>query len=523
MAACDINKIDSNATGTSWSEEMCLGVPYVQSDNKTVWTPVEANTYPDFGATISVTARQPINSSRQNQFGVVTDLAAVAGWNQDFTIENSAKLMQGFLFADARQKPTTKSINDPIVPATPITGVAAATKTYTVTTPGGTPFKANMLVNFTGFGVAANNGIKTVASSTATTIVTSEATADEAAPPTGAKGHVVGASFGAGDLTLTMNGNIPTLNTTAGDFTVFGLIEGEWIYIGDDNAQNRFASQNSGFARIAVGGLKAKTLTLDKTTWTPTADAGTGKTIRLYFGTVTRNESNPALIKQRSYTIERQLGNDSSGLPQSQLVMGCVPNQLTLNIPGQDKLNADMGFIGVDQQTRKGTDGLMYGQRNTLPSTDAYNTTSDVNRISLSVVDNTTSTPAKVFSFVTTMTLTINNNVSAAKAVGKLGAIGMNVGNIDVGGAITAYFQDTTGIAAVRNNTRCALDIQLVKNNQGILFDVPLLSLGNGRLAVQKDNPITLPLDTNGAQSPFGNTITFMVFPYLPTYADTNL
>jgi hypothetical protein len=522
MAACDINKIDSNATGTAWSEEMCLGIPYIQSDNKTTWKPVEANSYPDFGADVSVTARQPINSTRQNQFGVVTDLAAVAGWNQDFTLPNSEKLMQGFLFADARQKPVTMPMNYPIVASTPITGVTGSSKTIAVTSPGGTPFKANMLVNLTGFTNSGNNGIKTVTASTATTIVTAEALVDEAAPPSTAKAQVVGATFAAADVNLTMAGNIPSLTTTAGDFTTLGLIAGEWIYIGDDTATNRFAN-NGGFARIAVNGIAAKTLTFDKTTWTPVAETGTGKTIRFYMGTVIRNENTPSLIKQRSYTIERQLGNDSSGLPQSQLVMGCVPNQLTLNIPGQDKLNADFTFVGTDQQTRTGADGLMYGTRETLASADAFNTSSDVNRISLTTVDATTSTPAKVFSFITTMTLTVNNNVSAAKAVGKLGAIGMNVGNIDVGGSITAYFQDTTGPAAVRNNQRCALDIQFVKNNQGMLIDVPLLSLGNGRLQVQKDNPVTMPLDTNGAQSPFGNTITFQVFPYLPTAADTNL
>lgn len=520
MAACDINKIDSNATGTSWSEEMCLGVPYAQSDNKTAWTPVESNTYPDFGATITTTARQPINSSRQNQFGVVTDLAAVAGWNQDFTIVNSAALMQGFLFATAREKATTRSMNAPIKPADTVTGVTAADKTYDVSANGGN-FHAGHLMLASGF-AGANNGIKTVVSSTGTTVVVAEATVDEPAPPASAKLTDVGMRMQSGDIDLVMNGNIPSLVSVTDDFTTMGLIEGEWVYLGSDQAANRFAN-NNGFARIALGGLTAHRLTFDKTTWTPVAETGTGKAIDLYFGTVIRNEKDPTLIKQRSYTIERQLGKDSSDAIQSQLVMGCVPNQLTLNIPGQDKLNVDMGFIGTDQKTRKGSDGLMYGTRNVLPQADAYNTTSDVNRISLTTVDSSTSTPHSVFSFVTTMTLTINNNVSAAKAVGKLGAIGMNVGNIDVGGSITAYFQDTTGIEAVRNNTRCALDIQFVKNNQGILFDVPLLSLGNGRLAVQKDNPITLPLDTNGAESPFGNTITFIVYPYLPTFADTNL
>jgi hypothetical protein len=49
---------------------------------------------------------------------------------------------------------------------------------------------------------------------------------------------------------------------------------------------------------------------------------------------------------------------------------------------------------------------------------------------------------------------------------------------------------------------------------------MPLLSLGDGRLNVEQDQPITLPLDTNAAESKFGHTLLYQSFPYLPTAAE---
>jgi hypothetical protein len=58
-----------------------------------------------------------------------------------------------------------------------------------------------------------------------------------------------------------------------------------------------------------------------------------------------------------------------------------------------------------------------------------------------------------------------------------------------------------------------------VKENKGILFDIPLLSLGDGRLAVEQDQAITLPLETMAAESSFGHTLLFASFSYLPDLA----
>lgn len=511
MAVCPSYKKDSNLTGLRFAEEECLRQLPGVSGADAIWFGLEPNSYSDFGGQITTVARNPINPSRQRQKGVVTDLEASGGFNQDLTAANTVRMMQGFMFADAREKASTAKLN---AAAVVVTGVTGASKTYAAAS-GLAQFTAGMKVMATGFGVAANNGLKTVASSTAGTVVVTEVLADEAAPPAGAKLVQVGYQAAAADLAIAMNGSLVRLTSTAANLNTLGLIPGEWIFIGGDVAANRF-NNNVGFARISA--IAAGYLEFDKVTWTPVAEVGTGKTIFLYFGTVIKNEKDPALIKRRTYQIERTLGQDDNG-EMSEYLVGAVANEFTMNIPQADKVNIDMSFMAVDNEQRDGTQGVKAGARPVLPIEDAINTSSDFARVKLAVVDPAVAAPVPLFAYASDVTVTINNNVSGLKAIGVLGSFDTTTGTFEVGGELTAYFADIAGVRAVRDNEDITLDIIMVKNNAGMLFDIPLLSLGNGRLAVEQDQPITLPLETSAAESKFGHTLLFQSFSYLPTIA----
>src|ERR1044072_988551 len=108
MPDCAINKIDSNISGLSFAEEVCLKQLHttaVEVFEPTLYC-LEQNSYADFGSELTTTTRSPIDPSRQNKKGVPVDIAASGGINTDFTKDkNFQRLLQGFFFADYRQKP----------------------------------------------------------------------------------------------------------------------------------------------------------------------------------------------------------------------------------------------------------------------------------------------------------------------------------------------------------------------------------------------------------------------------------
>jgi hypothetical protein len=68
------------------------------------------------------------------------------------------------------------------------------------------------------------------------------------------------------------------------------------------------------------------------------------------------------------------------------------------------------------------------------------------------------------------------------------------------------------------------LDIGFARDNQGIIFDLPLIALGDGRLSVEVDQPITLPLTTDAASGQdvdtnLDHTMLITYFNYLPNAA----
>jgi hypothetical protein len=461
---------------------------------------------------LSTIARNPINASRQRKKGVVTDLDASGGFNQDFTFNNTTRLLQGFFFADIREKPTTAPMNSAAVAHT---AIVEANDDYTAASGFPTTIVSGHLLLASGFGVPANDGLKVSnATSTGTSISVADALTAEASPPAAAKVEVVGFQFGSGTSAIAMNGSLVRFTDSATNLTTLGLTAGEWVFIGGDGATLRFAN-NQGFARISS--IAAGYLEFDKVSWAPTAETGTGDTIQVFFGNVIKNESDPDDIVRRTIQLERTLGQDDNGTMSEYLVGACC-NEMTVNVAQADKLTIDLSFVATDNEQRNGTTGVKDGTRPSLASEDAYNTSSDFARIKLASVESDAAI-APLFAFATELTLTINNNVTPNKAIGVIGAFDTSAGTFEVGGSLTAYFASIEAVQAVRDNADITLDLILVKDNKGILFDLPLLALGDGRLNVEQDQAITLPLETNAAESDFGHTLLFQSFSYLPDLA----
>lgn len=515
MAECPVNKIDSNIVGLAIAEEACPGILPGESalyPGAPVWQNYEPNSYSDFGGELTTVARNPISQSRQNQKGLVTDIEASGGFNHDFMLSLIPRRLQEFFFADMREKATTRSLNKA---ATLVTAVASATGYAVAST--GLGFAQGQLLLATGFDVAANNGLKVASAVSATAINVTPAASAEAAPPTTAGLKAVGFQFPAGDVALVApGGDLPRLVATATNLTTLGLIPGEWIHIGGDGATAQFDGSNFGFARIKS--ITSTTIILDKVDWALSAQPATGKSIQIFYGDVLKNESDPALIKARSVQLRRTLGRDDNGI-QSEYLIGSFANELSVNMPLADKINVDLGYTSMDHVTRTGAQGLKAGTNLPVARSDVFNTSSDFARIKLAVINATNGNPTPLFAFVNELTLTISNGITMNKALGVLGAIGQSAGNFVVTGSLTAYFSTVAAIAAVRNNADVTLDLISVKKNTGMVWDIPLLTLGGGRVTVEQDQPVMIPLDSNAAESAFGHTLMFGNFAYLPNLA----
>ena len=511
-----VKKIDSNITGLRWAEESAIGTV----SGSAVWYPLEPNSYSDFGGQISTVARNPINPSRQMKKGVTTDLDASGGFNTDFTQTNVADLLQGFMFADYRRKQEF-----PLGAGVAIT-VSSPANTYGATGIG-TGFLVGDLIFVTGCSNSANNGLKRVTVSAANLLTVNETLAAETTAIT-AKIVKVGFQFGTAEVDTSITGAFSTITRASGtkDFTTFGLIPGEFIFVGGDAAAEQFTNTvNNGFKRVKS--VTATTIVVDKSVSDMAAETGTAKTIRIFFGRCLKNESSTSLIKRRTYQVERTLGAPDDSAPstlQSEYLVGSVANELSINVPTADKLNADLAFIAINNEQRTAATGVKSGTRPAIVESAAFNTSSDVTRIRLAQTDTADEAPDDLFAYVTDLTITVNNNASPNKAVGVLGAFDVSVGGFMVEGSMTAYFSSVNAITAVRNNVDCTLDMQFVKENAGISIDIPMISIGDARATVEQDQPITIPISVSAAtgakyDANMDHTMFFVFFDYLPNAA----
>lgn len=541
--------MDSNKSSLTVAEEVSLATLPTPASN-TVWFPLEPNTYANLGGDLKTTPREPITATRQRRKGTVTDMDVTAGFNIDFTQNNLTRLLQGFFFSKAHEKFSTQPLNGTAVP---ITGVTASGQNFAAASGLGT-VATSALLKSEGFTNLANNGVfrVTAAASGSLTVVgyagdaPVDALVDETTPPAAAKLRQVGFAL-HGDVKLygpgsTFGGQtvtLPFLQSTADlDFTTLGLLVGEWVYLGDDtdllsdtsasefNFIGTASTRARGFLRVAS--ISTHILSFDIAPgcalWTGsgTGDGslavGTSGFVSLYFGTVVRNEPLATNIVRTTYTLQRYLGKGAGNLDNLETISGAIPNQFSLNVKSNSKLDADLTFVGMDtvQQHSAALPGT-YTTGNT--GEPAINTAEDAYLMLLYLIDPTTADSAPLFAFASDEKITHNNNVKANKAIGTIGAIEGVAGNLDVGGTVTCYFDDIAAMQAVRNNADVGLLNIFTSRNAGIVFDYPLLTLGLNGVKVEKDKSIMADINQTAAPGTGGYTVLHNNFAFLPNSA----
>lgn len=512
-----VKKIDSNVSSTRLSEELS----FKGADPSAVWLPLEINNYTDAAGKFTKVARSPIDSDRQRKKGVTVDLDAMFGYTSDWTHYNTQTLLQGAFFSDFRQKTFFGGAGQ-IVSVNGSNQFTAAS--------GLTTFAVGDLVVLRNGTQAAGNSnrVLRVTVVIGTALTTAETIFAETLP-TNAKLVKVGVRTTAGDLDIDASGVLPKLTSTTLNFVTLGIVPGEHVWIGGDAALTFFPTNPVNNCLARVRAVTATALTLDKTSkGAMITEAQAGSTIELYVGRVLKNEQ-IALIKRRTYQIERQLGASDDASPsqiQSEYFTGAIINELTFNFNTASILTYDMKFVAADQELRSGVTGVKAGTRPAMENADAQNTSSDLKRVRLAKVVAGSSAPTPLFGFVPSLTLNITNGIQPLKALTTLGSFEASAGDFVVTGSCEGYFSDIATIDAIRSNSTCTLDIMSFKNNQGMVIDLPLVTLGDGSVKLEKDKPAMTPLTLECASgeevdAALDHTCMIILFDGLPNLASS--
>ncbi|PWJ93523.1 hypothetical protein C8D77_101202 [Mesorhizobium loti] len=357
-----------------------------------------------------------------------------------------------------------------------ITGLATSGTVATVTT--GDAFVAGQLVRFSDFGVAGNNGVFkcTTGSATVPAFVGSGIT-DEAAPPAAARMKVVGFQGASGDIAAAAS----SLTSASLDFTTLGLNVGGWLKLGGTATIDKFATAVcNGWARITA--IAAHAITLDNLPTGWTTDAGTSKTIKVWFGDQLKNG-----LLTLGNTLER--GFMDQTVPTYIAQRGMVVDQGVFNFVKEQVTTWTMTFAG------------MTGTQDTT-SLDASPDAATTNAIMSAAVNvgriAENGTPVGGPNFIESSVITIKNNlrmIGGIRSDGLVGAEDIGKGSVDVTVTMGTYFGSNALLAKLFAGTATNINIRTAKNSQAMVFAAPRLTYTDGQAnATAKNTDTKLPL-----------------------------
>lgn len=513
-----VSRINSNIAETRYSEETA----FKTADGSAVWKLIAVNSFSEARGQFTKVASNPISSDRQRKKGTTVDLDVTAQMNTDMTQYNLQDLLQGLMFANFRAKTEFGGAGE-LVSVNGANGFTAAS--------GLDVFAVGDLVVLRGGTQAAGNSnrILRVTSLTGDTVVTVAQTLVAETLPSSAVLVKVGVRTSAGDIDVDASGALPVLTSTTLNFVDLGLVPGEHIWIGGDDALTFFPTNAVNNCLARVLSVSANSVTLDKASkGAMITEAQAGSTIEIYVGRVLKNEQIASQVR-RTYQLERQLGAPDDASPsqiQSEYFTGCVLNEGVLNLDHPGKITMDLNFIGADQEFRTGVTGLKAGTRPFIENADVQNTSIDLKRVRLAKVIAGNEAPTPLFAFFPNATITFNNGVEPLKALTVLGAFDMSEADFVVTASVQGYFSNTDAIASIKNNDTLTLDIMEFHNNQGWVLDLPLVTAGDGSIQIEKDKPMMTPLTLECASGEEINTnldytACWTFFDGLPTRAAT--
>ena len=508
----------SNATSVSVAEEET----YKKLPTTPAWYQYQPFEMGDIGGEPTIVAPSPFREDQSMDFGRKVDVTASGSFQTYVNGGNIVRLLQGYFVSDIVEQTTTRPLNSAGAAMSAVT-----TSRITLASLGDDFVAGDIIMIFGATGAAsANNGRVGVVTGTPTATSVTVSGTPFVAATTGLAGagiQRVGYQFGSGTLSMAVSGTESSLvGTGAVDFTTHRLVVGQSIYIGADATATQFGTGLSGYCRVIS--IAAKKLVFDNPSFTPATNAGTGKTIQVFFPSVMRNVQTEASRKRRSYQIERTMGEGQSrGTTQAQYVTGAAPSGVSLSFPLANLISANFNYMPARPEYE--ASAIRAGTRYPAISyTDYFNTTSDLVLGRLSEVGEAL-VPTDFFGLVSEFSLEQSNNVTQNKAQGIEGAAAVSYGDFTVNGSVTAYFKHVDALQAIIGNRRAKYHCYYGHNRHGFSIDLPLVSLSGGVPQFSKNNPITVSLSLSAAKSDtigtgFGHVMMYCYFPHLPVIAE---
>nr|WP_295828302.1 phage tail tube protein [uncultured Azospirillum sp.] len=373
-----------------------------------------------------------------------------------------------------------------------IQSVTAATQVVAVAN--AAAFVAGHLAYFSGFGQSANRNKLakiTTGSSTAPAFL-GAGLVDEANPAAGARIKVVGFEGAADDIKAVADG----LTSEVGglDFTTLGLRIGQWVKVGDTGAAYHFAADtmNRWWGRITD--IAARKLTLDNLPVGWTADTGSGKTIRAFFGDVLVNGTDKIGL-----TLERGFMDHSPATYIAQ--SGMRVNTMEFGGQAKEKATGSISFIGM----KAGMPGPT--TLDSLPDEAPDNNTYPVMAFSANCgrIGEGGSALGKP-NWAKGVKFTINNNLRAIDAAADgddtaPAPVDVVDGSCDVSVDLDTYFGNADLLAKVLAGTTTAINTRLQKGTQAMVWEAPRLTPKEGDPSVSgKNTDVMLPVKLTGSK-----------------------
>lgn len=382
-----------------------------------------------------------------------------------------------------------------------ITGYVASTGTFTVLDQSGSggfagsAYKIGHLVRSTNFGGAGNNAVRRVTASTATTVVWGAgAGVDEAAPAAHARLKVVGVEGAAADFAAVADGITSTANLFAAGVPP---AVGQWVCIGGSAIGTQFATAaNNGWARVIA--VAAGKLTLDNLPTGWTADPGTGKTIRLFWGDYIRNgQTRTSLSIEKSFL--------SQAVPSHIIHRGMVANTYNLSATTGAAITGSFDFMGLTGAVATVPYGTTYEAATTFPVM-----TGNVNVGGVSEAGATIVSP----NWARRIEFNLNNNLRMIDALGNVGAVEMGVGEAMFSGTMETYFGSSAYLAKLLAGTVTALAMRtqstrtLNTSGHALIHTAPRATLTEGSPnAGGKNQDVMLALNWSASMDTLTNCV----------------